>query len=122
MKGEPDTATFYARLNANEQEHVTDLKDASNQFLVPHYQAIMALRGSGQNSSSCSTDLQNKLRQVPENRFRDFVTKVLADIQRRDTPGAHPTEQATSVLDDCNRMEITGKPKRARPPAGGRTR
>ena len=114
MKGEPDTATFYEKINANEQEHVTDLRDASNQYLVPHYRAILALRGRGQDSNACRTDLQNKLGQVPETRIRDFLTKVIADIQRRDTPGAHPTEQTTRVLDDCNRMEITGKQKPAR--------
>jgi hypothetical protein len=118
MEGKPDTATFYAKINANEQEHVADLKAASDQYLVPHYQAILALRGRGQNVGACSTDLQNKLGQVPETRIRDFVTRVLADIQRRDTPGAHPTEQTTRVLDDCNRMEITGKPK---PPPPRRT-
>ena len=121
MKGEPDTASFYATINANEQEHVTDLRDASDQFLVPHYEAIRALRGRGQDSTACRTDLQDKLGQVPETRIRNFMTRVIADIQRRDTPGAHPTEQATRVLDDCNRMEMTARPKPAPPPATRRT-
>jgi hypothetical protein len=113
MTGLPDTATFYEKIKANEQEHVTDFRDAANQFLVPHHRAIMALRGRGQDAAACRTDLQNQLRRVPDSRLRDFIAKVLADIQRRDTPGGHPTEQRTSVLDDCNRMEITGKQKPA---------
>jgi hypothetical protein len=121
MKGEPDTATFYAKIKANEQEHVTDLTDASNRYLVPHFRKIMALRGRGQNASACRTDLRSELAQVPESRIQDFVARVLADIQRRDTPGAHPTEQATRVLDGCDRMEITGKQKPAPTPAVRRT-
>jgi hypothetical protein len=113
MKGKPDTATFYAKIKANEQEHVSDLTSASNTFLVPHYRAIMALRGSGQDAAACRTDLETKLGAIPDTRITDFLAKVVADIQLRDTPGGHPTVAAVDIKDSCGRIEITSKPKPA---------
>jgi uncharacterized membrane protein YgcG len=121
LKGKPDTATFFQKIKANEQEHVTDLIDASNQYLVPYYQAIMALRGKGQDSDACKADLQTQLGQVPENRVRDFHAKVVADVDWRDTPGRHPTQETTRVSPDCSQMQITAEPKPAPNPAAGRT-
>jgi Domain of unknown function (DUF4157) len=116
MKGKPDTDTFYQRIKANEQEHVNELKAASDQYLVPYYRDILALRGTGADLNACSANLQAQLERLPNDPIRNFLTKLTADVQRHDVPPGHPNKAGTHILDDCNRMEITAEPKPA-PPA-----
>jgi hypothetical protein len=115
MKGKPDTNTFYQRILANENEHVADLKSASDQYLVPFYQSILALRGTGGDSNACKANLQARLSQLPANNLDAFLSRVRADIQRHDVPGGHETQEETRLQPDCNRMDIIAKPKPARP-------
>jgi len=116
MKGKPDTDTFYQRIKANEQEHVNELKAASDQYLVPYYRDILALRGTGADLNACSANLQAQFGRLPDDPIRNFLTKLTADVQRHDVPPGHPNKAGTHILDDCNRMEITAEPKPA-PPA-----
>lgn len=126
MVGKPTTRDFYTFLAANEQQHVTDLKASSNRFLIPYYQSIMALRGTGATLADCHTDLNAQLGRLPDRLIRSFATEVLAGIAGRDVPGGHQTEEATHVTDpdpaNCTTMEITGKPKPAPPPPARRGR
>jgi hypothetical protein len=115
MKGRPNSASFYQKIKSNEYEHVTDFKAASEQFLVPHYRSILALRGTGANDPACRADLQAKFAAIPDTAINNFLSRILADIRTRDTPGQHPSREATNILDDCNRMEITAEPKPAAP-------
>jgi Domain of unknown function (DUF4157) len=118
MKGKPDTDTFYQRIKANEQEHVNELKSASDQYLVPYYRDILALRGTGPDLNACDANLQAQRERLPDDKIRNFLTRLQADVQRHDVPPGHPNKSGTHVLDDCNRMEITAEPKQA-PPATG---
>jgi hypothetical protein len=115
MKGKPDSATFYQKIKSNEYEHVADFKAASEQFLVPYYRSILALRGTGANDQACRADLQAKFAAIPDTAINNFLTRILADVRRRDTPGQHPTRAAINILDNCNRVEITAEPKPAAP-------
>jgi Domain of unknown function (DUF4157) len=116
MKGKPDTDTFYQRILANENEHVADFKRASDQHLVPFYRSILALRGTGGDLNACKANLQAQLSQLSIDNLDNFLARVRADIQTRDVPGGHPTEEATHIQPDCSRMDIEAKPKPA-PPA-----
>jgi hypothetical protein len=120
MIGKPTTQDFYNRLVANEQEHVTDLRDASNRFLIPYYRSIMALRGAGSGLDQCRADLNAQLGRIPETLIRSFLNEILAGVRRRDVPGGHPTREATHVTEptNCNTMEIIGEPTPP-PPRGG---
>jgi Domain of unknown function (DUF4157) len=120
MKGKPDTDTFYQRILANENEHVADLKSASNQYLVPFYRSILALRGTGADSNACKANLQAQLSQLPIDNLDNFLARVRADIQTHDVPGGHETEEETHLQPDCNHMDIIAKPKPAPPPRGTR--
>jgi Domain of unknown function (DUF4157) len=112
MIGKPTTKDFYAFLAANEQDHVKDLKAASNTFLVPYYQSIMALRGTGAAVADCKKDLDAQRGRLSDRPIRSFLDKVVADIAVRDVPGGHQTEEDTHVTDpSCSAMEITGRPK-----------
>jgi hypothetical protein len=122
MIGKPRSRAFYERLVANEQEHVTDLTDASNQFLVPYYRAILALRATGPSLADCQADLNAQLGRMSDAPIRTFLNALLAGIARRDVPGLHPTQEATNITDPrtCSTMEITAEPTQAPARRGGR--
>jgi hypothetical protein len=107
LKGKPDTKTFYQKVVANEEDHVTDLKDASKLFLEPHYMAIMAMRGSGPDLKACQGNLNAQLDQISDDRIRDFHTRQLADIQKHDAPGrGHVYGGNPVVHGSCDRIEL----------------
>ena len=111
MVGEPDTATFYKRVQANEKEHVDDIKGAATQYLLPYYQAIMALRSSV--PGSCEKDLQDQLKIHSEDNIRDFLKTMLEGIKRRDVPGKHVNQATTQVGPNCASMKITARPTKS---------
>jgi hypothetical protein len=110
MTGKPATDAFYNRIKANEQEHVDDLKLASDQYLVPYYRDITALTGRGGDPTACEANLRTQLGRLADDKIRSFLTKVLADVRARDVPGGHPNRAATRVSPDCSRISITAEP------------
>src|SRR4029453_19072755 len=61
MIGKPTTKDFYA-------------------FLVPYYQSIMALRGTGAAVADCKKDLDAQRGRLSDRPIRSFLDKVVADI------------------------------------------
>jgi len=110
MKGKPTTQDFYNKIKANEQEHVDDLKRASDQYLVPYYQEILALRGAGPDARACEANLEAQLGRLSEDKIRSFHARVGVDIQQRDRPGGHPTRAVTNISSDCSQMDIMAEP------------
>jgi hypothetical protein len=121
LKGKPNSHAFWAKVVANENEHVSDFRAASRQFLEPLYQDIMAQRGTGSGNSAAEAldACKGGLRQRPGldlQKIDGFLNKVEADIHRRDVPGGHENQATTRVVASCPRIEITVEPMPA--PAG----
>jgi hypothetical protein len=117
MKGKPNSHAFWEKVVANENEHVSDFRAASRQFLEPFYQDVMALRGTGSDKNACVADLRGRHRSLDLQKIDGFLNKVETDIQRRDVPGRHVYQSNTVVVRPCARIEITVEPTPA--PAGG---
>jgi hypothetical protein len=118
MRGEPDSDNFYQWMTANEQEHANDIKNASDQLLVPDHQAVLALRATGVDSNACTADLNNQLNRLSTDNVQHFLQKVRADVVGRDVPGGHKFDSKLEQRNDCANLSILLK-KTPAPPAGG---
>jgi hypothetical protein len=106
LKGKPDTDSFYKQVVANEDDHVKDLKKASELHLKPHHSAIMVLRGTGPDMKACQDNLNAQLDQIPDDRIRDFHDMQLKDIKKHDGPGGGHLYDGTPVVHGCDRIEL----------------
>ena len=119
MKGDPNSADFRTWMGNNEQEHATDMKTASDQFLVPYHQSVLALRGTGADGNACTADLNSKFSRLSTDNVGRFLQKVRDDIAGRDVPGGHKFDATFQDRNDCDNLAITLKktpaPARRRP-------
>jgi hypothetical protein len=110
MKGSPNTQDFYKRIVANENEHVADLRQASDNHLVPYYGSILAIAGTGTALNLCTVDLYAQLGKLPEDAITRFLTQILADVRGRDVRGKHVNQSTTNLDPDCTKAEILASP------------
>jgi len=119
MKGDPSANAVYELMKSNEQEHASDYKRASDQFLVPDHQAVLALRGTGADANACGADLNTQFSRLTTDNVARFVQRVRTDIAGRDVPGGHKFSATYQERNDCDNLSIVVK-KMPAPPAGRR--
>lgn len=117
MKGEPDSGQFYDWMKANEDQHASDIRRASDELLVRDHAAVLALRGSGPDAETCRANLYEQLVRLPDN-VRLFFERVRTEVAGRDVPGGHKFDSTLQDRNDCDNLSILLK--KTPPPRGSR--
>ena len=111
MKGLPNSDSFYATVVANEDEHVADLKAATDTHIKPLFAQVMALTATGRDVNNCGVNLVAQYDRLPDTRIVSYYDQLVSDRTRRDTPPGHPTVTTTTTNATCDRLDIEAKQK-----------
>jgi hypothetical protein len=115
MLGEPSAESVADTIEANEREHVTDLRQIFNETLVPLFNRTMAIRGRGADPDQCSRAVQANWDRATHDRATieetvvQFLHRWVDSIHARDGSNSHNIDAVTSAKGRCDRVEIIVK-------------
>jgi hypothetical protein len=119
MLGNPNAAAVADWIEANEQEHVSDLRRAVERYLRPYFNWLMSVRGRGKDANECTRDIQHNLGPDVsgatarggwmDTMIAEFLRFWLAAVRGRDATGGHDVRTTSTVKGVCDRIEITAQ-------------
>jgi hypothetical protein len=108
IEGDPDAVAVEERVLKNEDEHVSDTKQAVTDINA-RITAIERHRGSGNSEAACTTNLLRKTGQDPARTIANAMrTRLAADVATRDS-GSHTLATTRDLPNDCARIKFTYK-------------
>ena len=107
MTGKPNSTALYKKIQAHEQQHVTDLQNLTTKVLKPYHDFLVGLTGTGKTGQECVDDIFKQVGKRDTETTRKFVDDWLAAVQVYDKPGgSHHSKFATHVDQNCTKMDI----------------
>jgi hypothetical protein len=111
MSGKPSSKSFAKWIEANEQEHVDDLKKLYGKYLEPHFRWLLSLKAKGKDEKNCQADLMNALGNKGALVVRDFTNDWVDSVDKRDKDGKHTAQNKINIDKNCSSIEIVSSGK-----------
>jgi hypothetical protein len=110
MEGKPDSMALYNKVQAHEQEHVTDLDRISKAKLKAYHDFLVGLAGRGKTEQECVQDIFKQVGKRDALAANEFVDTWLEAVQVYDKPtGTHHSKFETRLDRDCTTAHIKEK-------------
>ena len=104
--GDPNATAVEERVLKNEDEHVSDTKQAVTDMNT-RIAAIERHRGSGNSEAACKADLLRKTGQDPGRAIANAMrSRIAADVATRDA-SSHTLQSVRDLPGDCARIKFT---------------
>ena len=111
MIGKPSSEHFGKWIEANEQEHVDDLKNLYGKHLEPHFKLLLSLREKSNDDKSCQKALLKTLGTKGALVVSDFTKDWVKSVEERDKDGKHTAQNSINIKRDCSSIEIESSMK-----------
>lgn len=111
MIGKPDHEAVKKWIEANEQEHVDDLKKLYEKYIKPHFDWLMALRVKSEDGTKCGEVLIKALGNKDAVAIQDFLKDLVDAVKKRDDGGKHTLDNKINVKKDCSSIAIESTKK-----------